>query len=379
MLACECLNVIIETESTDYAEVNADHLRLSEDEAKDIFFKQKILQIGKLTKINKAQACLIITRDIGSWLIHECINCNTCTHAVHREKGAGLVLVSSKLLATSVLDVRKSKHFSPVFNIVVRTNDEDLSARSDYLSNDMEMVVTSLKQQLSECINKKVTATDESVRKFTDQQYAALDEYKEVAHREHRALRRVILNSKLNNPVSTKMETSAPLNATSKSAKVPEENNFNSRPAVAAAKSPLSPGITPRGIMQSPEKVSIHRQISQKNSLDAEGLFPLEDMEYLDDYSNYDSKLSDNEEDVDEGIPIKAGKANQYQLNQAKSLPMNIPVFLSPANNHLHDEPDDLRPEESMDIAASIKALAKSVHGDTVFGDLPRPRCRTNI
>lgn len=27
-----------------------------------------------------------------------------------------------------------------------------------------------------------------------------------------------------------------------------------------------------------------------------------------------------------------------------------------------------------VDIAASIKALAKSVHGDTIFGDLPRPR-----
>lgn len=27
-----------------------------------------------------------------------------------------------------------------------------------------------------------------------------------------------------------------------------------------------------------------------------------------------------------------------------------------------------------MEIAANIQALAKSVHGDAVFGDLPRPR-----
>lgn len=32
-----------------------------------------------------------------------------------------------------------------------------------------------------------------------------------------------------------------------------------------------------------------------------------------------------------------------------------------------------------MDIAASIKALAKSVHGDAVFGDLPRPRFSSQI
>lgn len=35
--------------------------------------------------------------------------------------------------------------------------------------------------------------------------------------------------------------------------------------------------------------------------------------------------------------------------------------------------------EDVQDIAASIKALAKSVHGDTVFGDLPRPRFSTQI
>jgi hypothetical protein len=37
-------------------------------------------------------------------------------------------------------------------------------------------------------------------------------------------------------------------------------------------------------------------------------------------------------------------------------------------------------PQDPVDIAASIKALAKSVHGDAdVFGDLPRPRFSTQI
>lgn len=31
-------------------------------------------------------------------------------------------------------------------------------------------------------------------------------------------------------------------------------------------------------------------------------------------------------------------------------------------------------PNDQVDIAASIKALARSVHGEAVFGDLPRPR-----
>lgn len=35
--------------------------------------------------------------------------------------------------------------------------------------------------------------------------------------------------------------------------------------------------------------------------------------------------------------------------------------------------------DDGVDIAASIKALARSVHGDAVFGDLPRPRFSTQI
>lgn len=32
-----------------------------------------------------------------------------------------------------------------------------------------------------------------------------------------------------------------------------------------------------------------------------------------------------------------------------------------------------------VDIAASIKHLARSVHSDAIFGDLPRPRLNTQI
>jgi len=48
--------------------------------------------------------------------------------------------------------------------------------------------------------------------------------------------------------------------------------------------------------------------------------------------------------------------------------------------NHLHILAFMQLPQDPVDIAASIKALAKSVHGDAdVFGDLPRPRFSTQI
>lgn len=35
--------------------------------------------------------------------------------------------------------------------------------------------------------------------------------------------------------------------------------------------------------------------------------------------------------------------------------------------------------QDNVDIAASIKALAQSVHGEAIFGDLPKPRFSTEI
>nr|XP_036231409.1 uncharacterized protein LOC106618153 isoform X2 [Bactrocera oleae] len=66
-------------------------------------------------------------------------------------------------------------------------------------------------------------------------------------------------------------------------------------------------------------------------------------------------------------------------MNFAKSLPIEIansPMTTgrSYVNALQEDELDN-----TVDIAASIKALAKSVHGEAVFGDLPRPRMRSQI
>ncbi|XP_067626749.1 uncharacterized protein PRAS40 [Eurosta solidaginis] len=66
-------------------------------------------------------------------------------------------------------------------------------------------------------------------------------------------------------------------------------------------------------------------------------------------------------------------------VNFAKSLPIEIansPMTVGRSYMNVVDE-DDL--DNTVDIAASIKALAKSVHGEAVFGDLPRPRMRSQI
>ncbi|XP_011184226.2 uncharacterized protein LOC105213240 [Zeugodacus cucurbitae] len=66
-------------------------------------------------------------------------------------------------------------------------------------------------------------------------------------------------------------------------------------------------------------------------------------------------------------------------MNFAKSLPIEIANSpMTTGRSYVNALPED-ELDNTVDIAASIKALAKSVHGEAVFGDLPRPRMRSQI
>jgi len=101
------------------------------------------------------------------------------------------------------------------------------------------------------------------------------------------------------------------------------------------------------------------------------------------------STFSDEERDdseLDEGIHIPSKFSNKKTFEVAASLPVGIPwpaqltgSNTSATNRELAVQGGEAKPR---DIAASIQAMAKSVHtssifGDNTFGDLPRPRLNT--
>lgn len=111
----------------------------------------------------------------------------------------------------------------------------------------------------------------------------------------------------------------------------------------------------------------------EEDSLEAEDLFDLEGYDsrnnMLSDQDDYDSDQGSN----DEGIHISRPRGGGGVDMIARSLPMNMPRF--PVDRPSHRDLDD--DEDPQDIAASIKALARSVHGDVY--ELPRPRFSTQI
>jgi len=85
-----------------------------------------------------------------------------------------------------------------------------------------------------------------------------------------------------------------------------------------------------------------------------------------------DDEHEDSE--LDEGIHIPRRRANKEQTQIAASQPVGIPW---PSNLTDQDRREDEDGKNPKDIAASIRAMARSVHSSSIFGDLPRPRVNT--
>lgn len=87
---------------------------------------------------------------------------------------------------------------------------------------------------------------------------------------------------------------------------------------------------------------------------------------------------SDTEEASD-GEPVveKRGNNRGRSGSIARSAPISMPLFAHAI--HIENEDGKATNEEQMDIASSIQMLARSIHADSVFGELPaRPTLRYN-
>lgn len=162
----------------------------------------------------------------------------------------------------------------------------------------------------------------------------------------------------------------------------------------------LTPPVTP----ESNDKMSIDDHLSFKNPRDGhtkhnsaigngnpritrvinfeDNIFELEGMqEDAPNEGDQYHKYSDTEdEDLENIVEKRAMRGRSGSINIARSAPISMPLFA--ANNHTSIDIDEIIPNRAvnelhqMDIASSIKILARSVHqSDAVFGELPARRC----
>ncbi|PBC29051.1 Proline-rich AKT1 substrate [Apis cerana cerana] len=405
-IACKCLNVSIKSRGTELQKFNINDIELTLEEQNDSFFHQNLATVSELEGITKEQPSLVEIRNIGSWIIHRCYNCSIYTHAVHRDYGAALVLINTDILSLpeEINKLRSNPDYSSVFRIVIAHNTLD---ELDYLQqpnkfsvsqlpNNIQVALGGLQQQLEEAVQRQSVEIENKIRAFTAEQYQLLEQFRERAHNEHRILTRLICKgeeiTRLTNNIetppvtpdsfTTSLTTSA-TNTVNTSQIVSNETkiiaNSNVKHETGAK---YSSNSLINGSIDKKDRIYIYTK--EPTSFDTEALFPLEGME---DTLNADQVQSSEEgsdtddSGQDEGIHMSRGQRGGHPT-LAKSLPVSVPSFPSFVRRTVQDQDDDQLsrdPHDPHNIRASIKALAKSVHGDTVFGDLPRPRFSTQI
>lgn len=386
---CKCLNICVELDSEDL--LPDEPLTVSEEEKKDQFFAQLPLLVVRELKVKKQQPMLVRSKRIGSWEVYKCTNCSTFSHAIENDN-SNTKLMNKSLLQlpdSEVQNIKNSVDYSPVFHIVVADTSlfgGDLSETSQ-LNGNFSNDVVELQKQLSDYVDEKNRITDEKIRTYVEQQQSALKKLLKRANEDFQILTNVIAQTdepgmKRNNlkevnsfnngfeASQTPYTSTPPINISSNSV----INNFDNMS--------ISPS---RGIKKDIKNTMVS---GIPPSFDSEGLFPLDGMEEPnvleeDEHSEEDLSDTDDSGSRDEGIHIPRRKSFAI----AKSLPIRVPGEFDPSFRDFGEVKMDKkkpnyqqkRHKQPLDIAASIKALANSVHGDTMFGDLPPPRIGSRI
>ncbi|XP_043262952.1 uncharacterized protein LOC122403478 [Colletes gigas] len=406
-IVCKCLNVSIKSRGTELQKVNIDDIELTPQEQTDGFFRQNLATISELDGITKEQPGLVEIRNVGSWVIHRCYNCSMYTHAIHKDYGAALVLINSDIVtSTEEINILKSNpDCSPIFRIILAHNTLD---EFDYLQptkfsvsqlpNNIQVALGGLQKQLEEAVQRQSAEIEDKIRVFTSEQYQLLEQFRERAHKEHRILTRLISKEEETNRLTNNIETppTTPDSFTT-SLTTSTANMVNPMSQVISDETKIITGPNVKheaGAKYSPnnslvngnvdKKDLLYRYTKEQTSFDTEALFPLEGMEESQIINPVQSSEEGSDTDdsgQDEGIHMPRGQRGGHPT-LAKSLPVSVPSFPSFVRRTVQDQDDDQLsrdPHDPHNIRASIKALAKSVHGDTVFGDLPRPRFSTQI
>jgi proline-rich AKT1 substrate 1 len=95
---------------------------------------------------------------------------------------------------------------------------------------------------------------------------------------------------------------------------------------------------------------------------------PKNDQDRYHKYSDTDEG-SDGEKMTVEKRAMNRGRSGS--INFARSAPISMPMFNHHAIHAIDTDDDKAVNDQQMDIASSIKMLARSIHADSVFGELP--------
>ncbi|KAG4076063.1 hypothetical protein HA402_010858 [Bradysia odoriphaga] len=378
-MVCKCLNVAINV--TNIPSEYAGDWKSENDHSQ--FFKKAIGPF-LATGANFQQLDLIQKiRTADNWVLHHCINCDTYTHAINDKN---LYLINPLLLTneedTNIL--KTSVKYSNLFGVLI--NQDMSSTKLDVADKDNDTIrIKNLTQHFRDAIQQEINETNNRITKFNEEQFRLLGLFREKANQEYNALVRIIktvpeqsTNSNVAEQLAGSKMTSfdtPPPTPDSTPMSIGNSPNFKHQPRIVTDKQQTLSSATKNGsVRTAPTQPPAKATDDSIFFFEMDGIPNPRSNQYTNAMSDVEESDTD-ESDVDTSHQRYAGRPKS--LNIAQSLPVSMPVV---ANNRdvVQAEYDEYS-DENVDIAASIKAIAKSVHGEGVFGDLPRPRFSTEI
>ncbi|XP_024082184.1 uncharacterized protein LOC106669992 [Cimex lectularius] len=334
--ACKCLNIEITSLNNGMGTIDPSVRKLFEDGR---IFEEDLVTIEVIHVVLKLRT--LVEESITSiWQMYRCINCGMWAYACTKQIGPNNALINKQLLSdSSVMEkLRQSDKYSPVFKIIINNSvpKEPIDTESqDYLH---PIAINWIKEQSLQ--------TEERIKEFCDREYSNLEKLKLRVHKDQLAINRLLSEVNAN-----------------KTSKVKGNSE------------------TTREISRSTSVKSMRNTKRSSSHYDSERIF---DLEEFDSYGK-DTTDDSNSEGSDVEENVEDTSSNRRYTNPsiiARSLPIPVPKFMEDRKGDKNRSPHG--PAESSalapsDIAASIKALAKSIHGDAIFGELPRPRFSTNL
>lgn len=286
-------------------------------------------------------------------------------------RGSSIVLINKQMQTTheQVNSLKKSNNYSPVFNILVPELSSDIEMKENMDTNNFilnnkknwplnNQVIGTLSKQLNQRLESQLEAIEDTVRQFREQKYSEFEAYKERAQRDHKTLASIINKARSDSECEWRVDTSLDNGPPSPQLPPLQRRRLSSFKDVKKAQNIFKPNRNPP---------------QEDDSLDNEVLFYLEDTDSRHNIPSDQDDYETDEESAGEGVQITRPRGGGVP-EIARSLPMNMPKF---PNDRAAQEQDYADDEEPHDIAASMKALARSVHGDAF--ELPRPRFSTQI
>lgn len=365
LITCNCLNVKVNikqnpnTSTFDF---------LSDSGENSPFFPYKVLQVEVCDPgITLEQDYLVHRHHVGDWLVHRCLNCGLDVYATKPRSSKLLISQNIQYDPAVIERLRQSPNYSEVFELVLPEKESTYIGMPDRTSGGFESlqdVVNVVQEQLSNYILQEESEMENRIKQYEDEQKASFQQLQEKVRKQKKKMIGILLEA---HKVKSKDEKKG----TNSISKTPER----SKPKLKSQqRSPLS---------RTKSTPVQRRQSLEEFDQNADGMFLLDGMETHSEEPFYRSDEEDEDDDFNEERTVVKETSPSVKKNKlvySTSVPISVPSWGTKENIDCDDEDEEgYLPSDPEQIAASMQALAQSIHNDEryIFGERPRPRLNT--